>query len=228
MRFCLGLAATNEEKMLERFLPGLSEAFNGNVVAIDYGSSDRTAEILQKYCEKSNTMEWPRNFGEAKTNVIKLAEALSYDWMFLIDADETIKTEDVEVMRNCIETNNYDMYFMPRLHFRDENFIEGHLDRFPDMQARLFKLNMGYCYKNVRHCSLFNEADTLTAWELKRGPVLPIFIRHYKMTEPKESQMLDEIKRLAMDFGFPEVTKIETEGNFEKCFEPMAGVNVKI
>jgi len=228
MKLCLGLMATNEETMLSRFLPDLSKAFDGEVVAINYGSTDGTKKILDENCKFVKTMEWPRNFGQAKTNVIKLAEESDYEWMFFIDADETVKSEDIQIIKDCIESNTYEMYFMPRIHFRSDNVIEGHLDRFPDMQARLFRLNMGFYYQNVRHCSLYRESKPLTCWEEKEGPVIPVFIRHYKMAEPKESQMLDEVKRLAMDFGFPEVTKIEISGSLDKSFEPWVSVKIKI
>jgi len=177
------------------FLPDLSVYFKGEVVAIDYGSTDKTNEILNKYCKVVKTMPWPNNFGEAKTNVIKLAEENGYDWMFLIDADETIDLTLVDKIKMCIEENPYDVYYMPRFSYTSPGIIDARISNFPDLQARLFKLNVGYHYRNIRHCILCKGNDTACAWELNYGAVIPITIMHYKGYKGVEERLRADTDR---------------------------------
>lgn len=223
MKLCLGIIATNEEYVLEKFLPDLSVAFGGEVVAIDYGSTDRTREIFDKYCKRVMTTTWTRNFGEAKTNLIKLAEGCGYGWIFLLDADEMIDLHYVSLIWECIEKNQYDVYYLPRFSYISPGILDGEIDHFPDLQARLFKLNVGYHYRNVRHCILCKGDDTACAWELKYGAVIPVTIFHYKGYKSEDDRKLSAADREAAVAGLPPVTNINQvkEVDMEKTNRPL-------
>ena len=213
MKLCCGIIATNEEQMLTRFLPSLSAMFNGDVVAIDYGSTDKTGELFKKYCKVVETRDWPNDFGIAKTNVVQLAERAGYEWMFLLDADEMISLSDLRTVKYCIENNNYTSYCCGRIHYSKENVICAGKLEFPDPQARIFKLNEGYYYKNVRHCSLYKEGDFLTVWEMATFAWVPIFIKHYRMLKPVEDLKTAEIKRAIMEGKPTENLVTDTEAH---------------
>ena len=195
INLCLGLIATNEEPMLSRFLPDLSKAFKGDVVAIDYGSIDKTNEIFNKHSKVAIKRDWPNDFGKAKTELCKLAEDSGYDWLFLIDADETIDLTLVDKIKQCIEENPYDVYYMPRFSYVSPGVIDGSIGNYPDLQARLFKLNVGYHYRNIRHCILCKGDDTACAWELNYGAVIPVTIMHFKGYKGAEERLKADADR---------------------------------
>lgn len=210
MKLCLGLIATNEEVMLLRHLPKLSGYFEGEVVAVDYGSTDNTNKILTKYCKYVHKDIWPDDFGKAKTNLINLAERAGYDWMFLLDADEFITAKDLKIVKYCIENNDYESYCVARVHYYKEDIICAGSEEFPDPQARIFKLNCGYHYRSPRHCSLYKGNNTKSVWEIGEFAWIPIYIQHYRMLKPKKELIAAATKRSTMQ-GPVEKSGLETE-----------------
>ena len=195
MKLCLGLIARNEEKMLSLLLPNLSKAFEQEIIAIDYGSTDKTEDILRKYCKTTIKMERPDNFGEAKTNLIEFAEEAGYDWIYVIDADETFDTRWVDIIKKTVQENEFDLYYNPRLNYLDVNTVDASVSSYPDLQARLFKLNVGYHYRNPRHCILYKNNDEQSCWELQYGAVLPMYLIHLKGLRGKEENIKSIFER---------------------------------
>lgn len=229
MKLAVGIISTNEEPMLLRHLPMISKTFEGEVVGIDFGSTDKTREIMDKYCKKVETLEWPRHFGNAKTLLITLAEKCGYDWLLVMDSDESLELNKVKMMKDCIENNFHTLYYLPRLGFNAENSIEGSLKTFPDLQARLFKLNEGYHYRHATHCQLCQGDDFKNVYELNKGAVLPIFIYHYAGMKSKEVLLLREMERYAIEVGLPLVKSLGDikvpEGRFK--LEKQVIINLK-
>jgi len=208
MKLAIGYIATNEELMLKKFLPEISKAVNKNIVAIDYNSTDSTRELFEKYGKAVKTMEWTRHFGEAKTNLIKLAEEQEYDWLFVLDADETFDVRKIKNIINCIKQNDYDCYFFPRVNYAGIGIIDGNIQSFPDLQARLFKLNIGYHYRNVVHCLLYKGDDEQCAWELNYGAIIPIFLEHFKGLKSEIDNIISVAERESMAEGNSEIKEI--------------------
>ena len=177
-KIVLGIIATNEELPLSKFLPGLSEAFKGDVIGIDYESTDKTPELFKEYCKYSITEPWPRDFSKAKNQLMGMAERVGYDWMLLLDADENMDVKKIPLLEKYIEQNPYSVYYFPRIGFLTEEIIEGSMDGFPDLQSRLFRLNSGFKYQEKTHCQLCVDGENV--FELGEGCVIPdIFIYHY-------------------------------------------------
>lgn len=199
MRICIGYIATNEEEMLRNFLPKIRKEFE--VVAIDYESTDKTKSVFRENRCHVKTMKWPNHFGEAKNNLINFATEKGYDWIFVLDADEIIDPKWAKQIERVINDNPYEVYYLPRLNFGGSSVIEASVDVFPDLQARLFKLNVGYHYRNPTHCQLYKNKEEKCAWELKDGCVLPMYLLHFKGLKSKEFNLRSLAQRDSMQSG---------------------------
>lgn len=210
IKIALGIIATNEELPLSKFLPELSKAFNGEVIGIDYGSIDKTPELFKQYCKFTITETWPRDFSIAKNRLIQLAKDSGYDWLFILDADETLDSEKVPLLFQYAENDAYELYYLPRVSYVETGVIEANTRTFPDLQSRLFKLNSNFSYYFHVHTQLVK--DGVNVYESNVGAVIPnIFIYHHANLKGPKSVLLKVVERTGMEQGWPAITGIETE-----------------
>lgn len=113
------IAARNEEKNLPRCLESLRNV--REVYVVDSGSTDATIEIARSFGAKVVQFHyqggWPKKRQWAMENL-----PLAADWIFLLDADESLTPELEAEIRQAIErphVNGYyvslQMYFLGRL-----------------------------------------------------------------------------------------------------------------
>src|SRR5689334_5954873 len=79
----------NEEENLPRTLKSvevLVRELGGEIIVVDSGSTDRTAEIAKSFGAKVFVEEW-KGFAAQKNSAIEKA---SGDWVLLLDADEEV------------------------------------------------------------------------------------------------------------------------------------------
>jgi glycosyltransferase involved in cell wall biosynthesis len=141
------ISAFNEEKNIERCLKSLS--FADEIVVVDNGSSDKTAEIAKRYTSKvfsqANNpaqIDLQKNFGFEKA---------TGDWILSIDADEEVSKELAQEIEGVIKKKNaVNGYWIPRKNIIFGKFIE-HTGWFPDPQLRLFKKGKGKYIKTHVH-----------------------------------------------------------------------------
>ena len=95
------ISAFNEEENIARCLQSLS--FADEIVVVDNNSSDKTAEIAQKFnakvfSQKNNPsqIDLQKNFGFEKA---------SYEWILSIDADEEVSKELAEEIKEIIKNH---------------------------------------------------------------------------------------------------------------------------
>jgi glycosyltransferase involved in cell wall biosynthesis len=107
---CL-LPARNAEADLPGFLDGVS-GYCDAVVALDDGSTDRTAEILDAHPlvrillrnpRREDYREW--DDAENRNRLIEAAEALDPEWLITLDADERLDDRDAASLREFLETD---------------------------------------------------------------------------------------------------------------------------
>jgi len=120
----------------EENLPGLLETlgFADEVVVLDAGSSDRTAEIARAAGAIVLTGENLRNLNVNKTRAV---EATTGDWIIYLDADERVPPELADEIR-AADGRGCVAFTMPRLN----QYFGKYLRRggaYPDTQIRLFK-----------------------------------------------------------------------------------------
>ncbi|NVK52317.1 MAG: glycosyltransferase [Flavobacteriaceae bacterium] len=102
----------NEELDIQRALDSVS--FADEVIVIDSYSTDRTIEIVKNSSAKLIQRRFD-NFSSQKNYAISKA---SYEWIFLLDADETVPIKLKEELINIVNSDTvYDAFFIYRSYF---------------------------------------------------------------------------------------------------------------
>ncbi len=141
------IIAYNEESKIEAAIKSVSWA--DEVILVDSGSTDRTAEIAEHL--EARVVQVPFvGFGSLRNSAI---EACSHEWIFSLDADErcTNKVRD-EIMSIINNPNPCDIYHVPRRNYFMGRWIK-YSGWYPDYrQPQLFKKDkMSYPDKDLVH-----------------------------------------------------------------------------
>jgi (heptosyl)LPS beta-1,4-glucosyltransferase len=128
----------NEEKNIGECLDCLD--WVNEIIVVDSGSSDKTAEICSKYPVRLFQREWP-GFGPQKNFGIDQAKG---DWILIVDADERVTPGLKNEIFSVIQSHTpYAGYEIPRRNFFYDKWIR-YGGAYPDYQLRLFKRNEGH------------------------------------------------------------------------------------
>jgi len=99
MKISAVLIVKNEESCLEKCLKSLL-GFD-EIVICDTGSTDKTIEIAKKYTDKIFTdYKWEDSFCKARNHALSKCTG---DWIFTIDADETLESNGLAKIRKGVE-----------------------------------------------------------------------------------------------------------------------------
>ena len=133
MKISATIITYNEERNIARAMESLRCC--DEIVVVDSGSTDRTAEIAQKL--GARVIEYPWGGYSRQKNYA--AECAAHDWVLSIDADEAL-SEALEGEIWQIKKNGpqFDAYTMPRLAQYLGRWIL-HSGWYPDRKVRLFR-----------------------------------------------------------------------------------------
>ncbi len=192
----------NEEHNIRDALESVKWA--DEIVVVDSGSTDKTAEICREYTSKVFYNKWPGMNGQ-KAYAKGLA---SGDWLLNIDADERVSPELAAEIQNIIKNgSDADGYFIPRKVYYLGRWIE-HSGWYPDYTLRFFRTDKGkwagtdphdevvvdgktgylkgdiyhFTYRNIEaHVNTMNRFTTIGAAEYekkgKRSGALDLIVR---------------------------------------------------
>jgi glycosyltransferase involved in cell wall biosynthesis len=133
LRLSVAIITKNEEANLARTLASVRWA--DEVVIVDSGSTDRTADIAREFGAKFFVEEW-KGFGVQKNSAI--AKCTS-DWVLSLDADEEVSPELAEGIRALLKSQpEYPAYFLTRKNFFLGRWVR-HGGYYPDPKLRLFR-----------------------------------------------------------------------------------------
>ncbi len=96
----LCMIVKNEEAVLDRCLKP-AKLFADEIIIVDTGSTDRTAEIAEKYTEHVYKYQWNDDFAAARNESFSKA---SMDYCMWLDADDVITEENAEKLRRLKKT----------------------------------------------------------------------------------------------------------------------------
>lgn len=111
-----------------------SVAWADEVIVVDAGSTDRTAEIAAERGARVETRAWS-GYVDQKNHAASLA---SHDWILSIDADERVPQALASEIRSTLAAEPREAAFrVPRVTFHLGRWIRT-TDFYPDYQTRLY------------------------------------------------------------------------------------------
>ena len=127
------IIAKNAESTLRRCLE--SVAWADEIVVVESGSTDRTADIARELGARVHQTDWP-GYGQQKNRALDFSRG---DWVFSIDADEWVSAElRAEIERALAAPGDKAAFRMPRRSSFCGRFMR-HSGWWPDYVARLFR-----------------------------------------------------------------------------------------
>jgi len=142
----------NAAARLAQCLDALS--FADEVVIIDGGSTDGTAEIAQAHGAKLIVeRSWP-GFGPQKNRAV---DALDTEWILSIDADEIVSPELAKSIRESIREPSHTVYSIDRLSSFCGQWVY-HSGWYPDWIPRLFRRGVARFSDDLVHERLLFDA----------------------------------------------------------------------
>jgi glycosyltransferase involved in cell wall biosynthesis len=149
MKISAAIIACNEERNIARAIESLRCC--DEIVVVDSGSNDRTAELAQKHGARVVEMPW-RGYAAQKNFA---SQACTHDWILSIDADEALSESlEAEIWQLKKNGPKFDGYTMPRLAQYLGRWIL-HSGWYPDRKVRLFHRDKAewvgdYVHESVR------------------------------------------------------------------------------
>ena len=150
MKLSLCIATYNEEKFIHYPLDSAIDLVD-EVIIVDGGSTDRTAEVAKKYGEKVKAFV-ENNPPMFHINKQKAIEKAGGEWILQLDADEELSEELKKEIKSIVKMSSVDnsssfttefanekvAYYVPRKNFFLTRFLEKG-GQYPDYTIRLYK-----------------------------------------------------------------------------------------
>lgn len=138
----------DEERNLPRWLD-CARALADELVVVDTGSTDRTAELARAAGASVYSFEWRKDFAAAKNFALKKAKGA---WVVFLDADEYFSEEDIPKVREHIQRWDKDRhtagFVCPWVNIDTDR---GGVVLFTGVQLRVFRRHPDIRYRGAVH-----------------------------------------------------------------------------
>jgi glycosyltransferase involved in cell wall biosynthesis len=125
----LCIIAKNEAHNIARCINS-AKPFVDQIVVVDTGSTDNTAEIAKQLGAEIYQFDWQDDFSQARNYSLQFATG---DWILFLDCDEELDAETGAELRTVICNDNYDGYWLNYINIYNNhpssNFISCRLFR---------------------------------------------------------------------------------------------------
>lgn len=154
----------NEEEHLPRCLASVRPLAD-QLIVVDTGSTDRTAEIAESFGASVYHHEWEGDFSKARNISMGYADS---DWIFIIDADEELNVGDIPLIRKTIDETDFNAISISVYNYSAQKRM--YTSFLPSI--RLFRRSTGAYYDGIVHNQLRFPQD--------EGVLrIPVSIEHY-------------------------------------------------
>jgi len=120
-KLSLCMIVKDEEAFLEQCISSVKEIID-EIVVVDTGSKDKTVEVAKGLGAKVFHRAWDDDFSSARN--FSLSKATG-DWIFILDADETIAKKDLKKLKELTRTKEYVAYlFIQRNYMSDSKVMK--------------------------------------------------------------------------------------------------------
>ena len=151
MKISATIITLNEERNLPRAIESLRCC--DEILVVDSGSTDRTAEVAGKYGARVIEADW-RGYAGQKNYA---SDHAAYDWILSLDADEALSEElEAEILQIKQGGPQFDAYTFPRLAQYLGKWIL-HSGWYPDRKIRLFDRRRAKWVGDYVHESVVSE-----------------------------------------------------------------------
>lgn len=209
----LCMIVKNEEKYLAACLASLKPVVD-EMIIVDTGSTDHTAEIATAFGAKVYHFPWNDNFSDARNCAINNARG---KWVLVMDADEVLSVQDYEAVRNSVReaigkknawsvlTRNYTTRvntqgWTPIVGtYPDEERADGW---HPSWKVRLFPSHPGIRFSGDVHEMVENSLRTL-GYTVKKAP----FVVHHYGELGEDDEESTEKRRRYFETGMKKLEK---------------------
>ncbi len=127
------LIVKNEALLISKCLQSLD--FADEIVVIDTGSTDTTAQIAQKFGARVISYTTGASFADWRNKGLKEAKG---EWIFYIDADERVPSSLRKELLSVVNESTFDWYVIPRSNFIFKREFR-HGGWWPDYVKRVFR-----------------------------------------------------------------------------------------
>ena len=171
MGISFAITAHNEHEELQRLLEQLIQVVKSNdeiVIQLDTTATDEVIQVTDTFFEKyqkdilikKTFFDLNKDFASFKNN---LKQHCAKDWIFQIDADETLSETFSRIIHEVLEANeNIDLIAVPRVNIvkglTQNDIIQWHWRvndqgwvNWPDNQHRIFRNKPNIGWKNKVH-----------------------------------------------------------------------------
>lgn len=161
----LCMIVKNEEKLLPACLESVKDIVD-EMVIVDTGSTDRTAQIAKDFGAEVYHFEWIDDFSAARNYSLDKATG---DWILWLDADETVSEINIEEVKSKLESNKlaYEVQIRNHSHENRAPFIHKSL--------RMFRNYKSIRFMNKIHEQPSIEGKAIPYYELSN---MPLTINH--------------------------------------------------
>lgn len=233
----LCMIVKNEAAWIEKCINAVKGLVD-QVVVVDTGSTDNTAELAKGLGAEVYHFEWNDDTSAARNESLKHAKD---EWILVLDADETIAATDFDKLKLLTRLSEYDGFALVQRNYTNDTYREdfvwavnsdyeeskGFIGWVPRLIVRLFRNNSRIRFEGVAHELV--EGSIAKAG----GKYFPADVPIHHFKELKPADVLSEKaahyrrigeKKLAAEPNNPrawhEMGTVEREaGNFQKAKE---------
>ncbi|MBX7148476.1 tetratricopeptide repeat protein [bacterium] len=198
----LAMIVKNEARWLNDCLLSVQGLVN-DIVIVDTGSTDNTINIARNHGARVYEHNWENDFSKARNLSLSYVQT---PWVLVLDADERLSKSDHEVIRQLIQSQKADAYYLVQTTYSDKpdsigwipNNLEaseaqGYTGYTESSLVRLFKNDPLLKFDGVIHEHLRAQVEG------KKVLVSDIRIHHYG--QMVSSQVTEAKKKLYLDLG---------------------------